>query len=62
MLAMQRSYAALKNSSTDLDQCEGRTIKDFFDQMGLKAAWEFDDRVEKYSREEAKHESTSQKS
>jgi len=62
MLAMRRSYEALKNEGTDLDKCEGHSIKDFFDQMGLPSAWEFDDKIEKFSKEQAKHESQAQES
>lgn len=46
MLAMRRSYRALKETGTDLEHCEGNTIKDFFRQLGLAEAWEFDDKVE----------------
>jgi 2-methylisocitrate lyase-like PEP mutase family enzyme len=60
MIAMRRSYGALKNTGSDWTACEGLAIQDFFDQCGLKEAWEFDDRIEKYSREEAKHISAQQ--
>lgn len=50
MLAMQRSYGALKDKGTDLHACEGQTIKDFFAQLGLEKAWEFDNAVEECSR------------
>ncbi|KAF2179533.1 Phosphoenolpyruvate/pyruvate domain-containing protein [Zopfia rhizophila CBS 207.26] len=53
MIAMQKSYGALKNSGSDLMYCKGQSISDFFDQVGLREAWEFDDRVEKYSKEKA---------
>jgi 2-methylisocitrate lyase-like PEP mutase family enzyme len=49
MLAMQRSYGALKATGTDLETCEGQTIKDFFDQVGLGDAWEFDARISDFS-------------
>jgi len=55
MLAMQRSYGALKETGTDVDQCEGNRIQDFFKQVGLDEAWRFDEAIEKFSREEAKH-------
>lgn len=45
MLAMQRSYAALKNEKTDLHHCDGKQIKDFFGQMGLESAFAFDKSV-----------------
>jgi hypothetical protein len=48
MLAMQRSYGALKATGTNLEACEGRTIKDFFDQVGLGEAWEFDARISNF--------------
>ncbi|GFF63172.1 hypothetical protein CNMCM6936_001982 [Aspergillus lentulus] len=50
MLAMQRSYGALKATGTDLEACEGQTIKDFFDQVGLSEAWEFDARISDLAR------------
>ena len=46
MLAMRRSYSELKETGTDLDQCEGNTIKDFFKQLGLEESWRFDAKVE----------------
>jgi hypothetical protein len=49
MLAMQRSYSALKATGTDLEACEGRTIKDFFDHVGLGEAWESDARISDFS-------------
>jgi len=57
MLAMQDSYRALRETGSDLKFCRDQTIKDFFDQMGLEAAWNFDDRIEKYSQEEVEHTS-----
>lgn len=45
MLAMQKSYAALKNDGTDLDCCGGKQIKDFFGRMGLESAFGFDKNV-----------------
>ncbi|KZV87043.1 carboxyphosphonoenolpyruvate mutase [Exidia glandulosa HHB12029] len=45
MLAMQRSYGMLKEKKTDLPACEGKTIKNFFEQCGLKAAFAFDSQV-----------------
>lgn len=52
MLAMQRSYKALKDTGTDLHCCEGKTIKHFFEQVGLQKAWEFDNRVTEFSERE----------
>jgi hypothetical protein len=49
MLAMQRSYGALKATGTDLEACEGQMIKDFFDQVGLGDAWEFEARISDFS-------------
>ena len=57
MLAMQRSYAGLKNKGSDLEYCEGNRIQDFFQQVGLQDSFEFDSKIEKFSKEEAKHES-----
>ncbi|KDQ57256.1 hypothetical protein JAAARDRAFT_194412 [Jaapia argillacea MUCL 33604] len=59
MLAMQRSYQMLKTFGTDLEACEGHNIKNFFEQMGLKAAFEFDQGVEQFVKKdvpEAKYE------
>ncbi|KAJ3548518.1 hypothetical protein NM688_g5288 [Phlebia brevispora] len=44
-IAMEKSYKALMKKGTDLDNCEGWQIKDFFEHVGLKRAWEFDRRV-----------------
>ncbi|KAI0692940.1 carboxyphosphonoenolpyruvate mutase [Cytidiella melzeri] len=41
-VAMKKSYQALKEKGTDLDNCEGWQIKNFFEHVGLKQAWEFD--------------------
>ncbi|KAH8816693.1 carboxyphosphonoenolpyruvate mutase [Xylogone sp. PMI_703] len=57
MIAMQDSYKLLKDQGSDLNACKGQTIKDFFDQMGLQAAWEFDDQIEKFSKD-AEHKSS----
>lgn len=62
MLAMQRSYAGLKENGSDLNYCKGTTIQDFFEQLGLASAWDFDDRIEKYSKEETEHSSEQQES
>ncbi|KAL2005197.1 hypothetical protein VTN00DRAFT_3047 [Thermoascus crustaceus] len=51
-LAMQRSYAALKNDGTDLHACEGHTIAQFFEQLGLENAWRFDGAVEEFAKRE----------
>ncbi|EPQ53671.1 carboxyphosphonoenolpyruvate mutase [Gloeophyllum trabeum ATCC 11539] len=48
MLAMQRSYKMLKEEGSDLKACEGRTIKNFFEQVGLKAAFDFDNDVNQF--------------
>lgn len=56
MLAMQRSYKGLKEKGSDLDYCEGNRIQDFFEQLGLKQAFDFDAQIEKFSTE-AEHES-----
>lgn len=42
MLAMQRSYKMLNEEKSDLKACEGKQIKNFFEQVGLKAAFDFD--------------------
>ncbi|KAJ9349784.1 carboxyphosphonoenolpyruvate mutase [Paecilomyces variotii] len=62
MLAMQRSYGALKEKGTDLHVCEGQTIKHFFDQLGLEKAWEFDNAIEEFSRREIEDISKGQES
>lgn len=62
MLAMQRSYGALKETGTDLHCCEGNTIIDFFDQVGLQTAWEFDYRITKFSEQEIEDRGEQQES
>lgn len=62
MLAMQRSYTGLKENGSDLNYCKGTTIQDFFEQLGLASAWDFDDRIEKFSKEETEHSSEQQES
>ena len=57
MLAMQESYRGLKEDGSDLKYCKGNTIVQFFEQLGLKEAMEFDDRIEKWSRTKVEHES-----
>ncbi|KAK4102446.1 Phosphoenolpyruvate/pyruvate domain-containing protein [Parathielavia hyrcaniae] len=57
MLAMQESYRGLKEEGSDLKYCRGKTIVDFFEQLGLKEAMKFDERIEKWSREEVQHTS-----
>lgn len=49
MLAMQRYYAALRDTGTDWDVCEGKRINDFFEQVGLKRAFQFDEAVAEFS-------------
>ncbi|KAH1384592.1 hypothetical protein KXV51_009695 [Aspergillus fumigatus] len=48
------SYATVvwcsKSHGTDLEACEGHTIKDFFDQVGLGEAGEFDARISECSK------------
>jgi hypothetical protein len=62
MLAMQQSYAGLREMGSDLDYCKGKTIQNFFEQVGLAGAWDFDDRIEKYSKEKSEHSSEQQES
>jgi len=62
MLAMQQSYAGLSEKGSDLEFCKGKTIQSFFEQVGLAGAWDFDNRIEKYSKEESEHESGQQES
>jgi hypothetical protein len=50
MLAMQRSYRGLKGEGSDLKYCEDQTIVQFFEQLGLKEAWDFDEGIESYSK------------
>jgi 2-methylisocitrate lyase-like PEP mutase family enzyme len=57
MLAMQRSYAGLKSNGSDLEFCEGNRIQNFFEQVGLEDAFNFDTKIEKFSKEEVDHES-----
>jgi hypothetical protein len=45
MLAMQQSYRMLKEEKSDLKACQGRQIKHFFEQVGLKSAFDFDTQV-----------------
>ncbi|KAK5209509.1 hypothetical protein LTR20_003656 [Exophiala xenobiotica] len=56
-IAMQRSYEGLKKEGSDLKYCEGNTIKDFFDQVGLADDFDFDDRIEQFSKKEVEHTS-----
>jgi len=62
MLAMQRSYSGLKNEGSDLKYCEGNQIQDFFRQLGLDEAFEFDAQVEKYSKDKVEHRSSQDES
>lgn len=57
MLAMQRSYRCLKEEGSDLKYCEDNTIVQFFQQLGLKEAWEFDHEVENFSQNISKERS-----
>jgi len=57
MLALQRSYSGLKNEGSDLKYCEDKHIQDFFKQCGLDDDFEFDKRIEKYSREKVQEKS-----
>ncbi|KAF8247367.1 carboxyphosphonoenolpyruvate mutase [Wilcoxina mikolae CBS 423.85] len=54
MLAMQESYRALKEKGTDLECCRGKRIRDFFEQMGLEKAYQFDKDVTEKAQREAK--------
>jgi hypothetical protein len=45
MPAMQRSYKMLKQEGPDLGACEGRQIKNFFKQVGLKGSFDFDSMI-----------------
>ena len=51
MLAMQKSYSALKRDGTDLGHCEGNRIQDFFKQLGLAAEHDFSDKIEEWIKE-----------
>ncbi|KIW21423.1 hypothetical protein PV08_02003 [Exophiala spinifera] len=57
MLAMQKSYEGLKKEGSDLRFCEDNTIKDFFAQLGLAENFDFDDRIETFSKQEVEHTS-----
>lgn len=57
MLAMQDSYQGLKNEGSDLKYCKGNTIVHFFEQLGLKDAMDFDDKIEQWSKNEVEGES-----
>lgn len=58
MLAMQRSYAGLKNEGSDLKYCEGKKIPDFFKQLGLEEDFDFDSRIEKFSKDKVEEKSS----
>jgi len=62
MLSMQDSYRGLKEGGSDLEFCKGNAIVNFFEQLGLKDSWDFDDKIEKFSREEVKHTTNEQES
>lgn len=57
MLAMQKSYEGLKKEGSDLRFCEDNTIKEFFEQLGLAEDFDFDNRIEKFSKREVEHRS-----
>jgi hypothetical protein len=57
MLAMQESYRGLKEEGSDLKYCQGKTIVNFFEQLGLKEAMKFDEQIESWSRDEVEHNS-----
>lgn len=42
--------------------CQGDTVKNSLEQLGLDGAWGLDDRVEKHSKREAEDESGEQES
>ena len=54
---MQKSYEGLKKGGSDLKYCEDNTIKDFFDQVGLADDFDFDNRIEEFSKKEVEHTS-----
>jgi len=64
MIAMQRAYKGLKEKGSDMEYCEGNKIQDFFKQVGLEQAFDFDTQIEEYSKNEAtkKHRSKEQES
>lgn len=51
-IAMERSYAALRDTGTDLKNCEDWQIKDFFERVGLKASFNFDRAVAETTRQD----------
>ncbi|GJE89451.1 isocitrate lyase/PEP mutase family protein [Phanerochaete sordida] len=51
-IAMKKAYQNLKEKGTDLEDCQGWQIKDFFEHVGLKQSWAFDKEVS----EEVKNE------
>jgi len=53
MIAMQRSYNMLKEKGSDLQACDGLTIKNFFEQVGLKASFAYDQDVERKVKQDA---------
>ncbi|KAH9926452.1 carboxyphosphonoenolpyruvate mutase [Fomitopsis serialis] len=53
-IAMEKSYAALRDQGTDLDNCEGWQIKDFFERVGLKPSFDFDRSVAENVRQDVK--------
>ncbi|KAJ9493302.1 hypothetical protein H2202_011239 [Exophiala xenobiotica] len=52
MLAMQRSYNGLRKEGSDLKYCGNNRIQNFFEQVGLREAFDFDARIEKFSKKE----------
>jgi hypothetical protein len=50
----------LKEEGSDLKYCKDNTIVQFFEQLGLKDDMEFDDKIDSWSKKEAKHESQEQ--
>lgn len=42
----------LKDTGSDLKACEGHNIKNFFEQCGLKSAFDFDKAVTKHTQKD----------
>jgi len=51
-IAMEKSYKALRDTGTDLNNCDGWQIKDFFERVGLKSSFGFDREVAQKTRQD----------
>ena len=60
MLAMQDSYQGLKQEGSDLKYCKGDKIGQFFQQLGLQEAMDFDARIAQFSQAHAEQSGSDQ--